>query len=322
MMEAVRFLIVPVVVIKMNKVAKKVLKKSILKSTDNVFLYIGGHHFSQDYLDAEEVVKAIDPSVRCYWVWEDTEFDDADAPLGQEPYRKGPLLIQLHGIGDPSPLIAHFFTVWANEQKGVLLTSAYSGDKLLEYLQSLLWVQGENEAAERYAVNLQNPDFQRCWLQSFTTDQLQAFLGPISTLNWLDVCGYEMQWYAQLNEHPALELQYVGWYLFANDQISRFKQFEQAFLYQELISHIHYTHPDVDSALVEDKAKDIIKQVQEKGIGDYKSTLLVLKVQLFIENKKEREKLINILADKEIPLDIRVKIVEQHINQVLQTLTA
>lgn len=305
----------------MKKADIQEIEEKILSGTDNVFLYLGGHHFPQEHLnDAESYAKKLDKFVSSFWVWQDTEFDNPDVPLGQEHYRQGPLLLQINNIGkdQKSPLLDHFMNVWAYEQKGLVLTSAYSADELDLYLKSLLWMQGEDNEIDKYAVNLQNPDFQNAWLQSFSEQKLQAFMGPISSITWLDISGYEMQWYTQINKQPELTLQSVGWYLFDNEQIALFEKKEQEFLHQELTSHALYENANLKASQASDMAQETIQQARQKGIIDYKSTLLALKAQLLIKEKEDVESIINVLANPNMPLDVRIQLAEQEIDQAQQ----
>ena len=305
----------------MKKADIQEIEEKILSGVDNVFLYLGGHHFPQEHLnDAESYAKKLDKFVSSFWVWQDTEFDNPDVPLGQEHYRQGPLLLQINNIGkdQKSPLLDHFMNVWAYEQKGLVLTSAYSADELDLYLKSLLWMQGEDNEIDKYAVNLQNPDFQNAWLQSFSEQKLQAFMGPISSITWLDISGYEMQWYTQINKQPELTLQSVGWYLFDNEQIALFEKKEQEFLHQELTSHALYENANLKASQASDMAQETIQQARQKGIIDYKSTLLALKAQLLIKEKEDVESIINVLANPNMPLDVRIQLAEQEIDQAQQ----
>lgn len=295
------------------------LIENIVKNNENVFIYLGGHHFSQDrFDDAEKNVERIDPSANCYWVWQGTEFDDTDISSEQELYRQGPLLVQIRGTGlEKMSLLDHFLNVWGHEQKGLILTSLYSANELKTHLQSILWVQGENEA-DKYLINLQNPEKQNLWLHSFSKEQLQHFMGPISSITWQDICGYEMKWLFQINEQPKLTPQNVGWCKFDNEQYIRFKKLEQDYLLREITSHICFQYPKKKQFEARELAQRTIEQAQAKGILDQPSILLLLKAQFYIFNKAAYEDIIDLLANQSMPLDVRIQITEQRVRQAEQ----
>ena len=301
----------------MKKIKLENLKEKLETSNENIFLYLGGHHFTQNSdIDAKTKVKEIDFSTSCFWVWEDTEFDEDNPALGYEAYLQGPLLVKLQNIGGQSPLLKQFLEKWAFEQKGIVLTSTYSAEELSEHLKSLIWMQGESQAEERYSMNLQNPEFQTPWLESFSAKKMEQFMGPISTINWLEICGYEMQWYEQHNDNPALNTKQVGWLVFDKEQITAFRKLEQGFLERELISYISHHYPNKTKDEISQRAQLTMLQAKQKGVEDYKSTVLMLNAQLYFNrNKQEQESTIDLLANREMPLDIRVELAEQKLKQ-------
>ena len=303
----------------LKKITPEKLKESLLESNDNIFLYLGGHHFPQEFMNsAEDAVKKIDNCTTLDWTWKETELNDPEAFVGQELYPQGGLLVGLKNIGgSTSPLLDHFINIWANEQKGLLFTSTYSAYELDQHLKSILWIQGEEEAASKYRINLQNPDYQSTWLASFAPKQLQAFMGPISSIAWLEICGYDFQWLIQTNEKPELNLQKVGWYNYSQEQDIRYDKLALDFLHREVTSHFNFHHRPKDRKQAEKSAKQFIKDCQEKGISDHQSIILALKSQFYM-TKKETKETIELLANDGVPLDVRIEIAEQRINQAQQ----
>ncbi len=302
----------------MNKISLKTLKESLLITSENIFLYIGGHHFPQEFMnDAEEAAKKIDNCITLKWTWKGTELDNPDAFVGQELYRQGGVLVELKNIGGTSPLIDHFINIWANEQKGLLFTSTYSADELDQHLKSLVWVQGKEEDTSRYRISLQNPDQQSVLLSSFTPKQIQAFMGPISCITWLEICGYDFQWFIQTNEKPEYNLQDVGWYTYSKEQDMRHDKLALDFLHREITSHISFLHSKKTKKSAQKQAQEFIKMCQEKGISNHKSILLALKSQNYM-TKKDAKETIELLANDRMPLDVRIEIAEQNVNQAQQ----
>lgn len=302
----------------MHKISLKTLKESLLITSENIFFYIGGHHFPQEFMnDAEDAVNKIDNCTTLKWTWKGTELDDPDAFVGQELYRQGGLLVELKNIGGASPLIDHFINSWANEEKGLLFTSTYSADELDQYLKSLIWMQGEEEEASKYRVSLQNPNQQSVFLSSFTPKQLQVFMGPISSITWLEICGYDFQWLTQINQKPEFNLQSVGWFTYSEEQDMRYDKLALDFLHHEVISHICFQHPKKTKKSAQKQAQEFIEMCQEKGISNHKSIVLALKSQNYM-TKKDAKETIELLANEGMPLDVRIETAEQNVNQAQQ----
>ncbi len=142
-------------------------------------------------------------------------------------------------------------------------------------------------------------------------------MGPISSITWLEICGYDFQWYTQTNKKPEFNLQNVGWYTYNEEQDMRFDKLTLDFLHREVTSHICFQHPKKTKKSAQKQAQGFIKMCQEKGISNHKSILLALKSQNYMV-KKDAKETIELLSNNGIPLDVRIETAEQRVNQAQQ----
>ena len=176
--------------------------------------------------DIVEIMRDIDLNTTRDWLWQDTYLN--------EHYERGPILVE---IEPDSALIPYFWDKIYTLNAGVLITSTFTREQVLEHLKSILTVRLPSNSEAQ--LKLQYPLKHVGVFSALNDLRLSSLLGPIKNIYWTENCGPKSRYYKITNpaEH-APKNKAPNWFQWSDKEIELINAYDLQYFKQSISNTI------------------------------------------------------------------------------------